>query len=87
LIYAQQKSIIPGKVQIKKWRGDMVISTMRLERLKKGKTQIDLWQKTGIPQWRISLIERGIIPTPVEREKIAKALGVPEAELFTSLNT
>jgi len=60
----------------------MVISNLRIARLRRGKTQIDLWMATGIPQWRISLIERGIVPKPEERRRIAKALGVSEKELF-----
>ena len=55
-----------------------MVSPMRLERLKLGITQIDLWTRTGIPQWRISLIERGVPPNPDERRKLAKALGMPE---------
>ena len=59
-----------------------MVSVLKLERIKRGKTQTDLFLKTGIPQWRISLIERGISPKSEERRKIAKALGVPEGELF-----
>jgi transcriptional regulator with XRE-family HTH domain len=61
-----------------------MVSVLRIERAKRGKTQVDLWMATDIPQWRLSLIERGVLPTPDERQKIAKALGVPEDDLFTS---
>ena len=59
-----------------------MVSALKVERTKRGMTQIDLWMSTGIPQWRISLIERGIIPKPEEAQKIAEALGVTEADLF-----
>jgi transcriptional regulator with XRE-family HTH domain len=56
-----------------------MVLPMRLERIKLGMSQIDLWMETGIPQWRISLIERGVPPKPDERRKLAKALGIPES--------
>jgi transcriptional regulator with XRE-family HTH domain len=55
---------------------------MKLERIRKGKTQTDLWQETGIPQWRISLIERGMPPKADEVRKLAEALRRPADELF-----
>lgn len=58
-----------------------MVSPMRLERLKLGITQIDLWTRTGIPQWRISLIERGVPPKPEERQKLAEALGIEERKV------
>lgn len=48
-------------------------------------TQVDLWMKTGIPQWRISLIERGIPPEKDEAEKIAGALQIDSKDLFPSI--
>jgi len=62
---------------------DFMISNMRLERTKREITQIDLWMKTGIPQWRISLIERGIQPKLNEKKKIAKVLGCKVADIFS----
>jgi len=59
-----------------------MVSRIRLERIKKEITQIDLWMKTGIPQWRISLIERGIMPKLDEKEKIAKALSCKVTDIF-----
>ena len=56
-----------------------MMSPMRIERIKLGKSQVDLWMQTGIPQWRISLIERGIPPKPEERRKLAEALDIPES--------
>jgi transcriptional regulator with XRE-family HTH domain len=55
-----------------------VVSLIKLERIKLGWSQIDLWMQTGVPQWRISLIERGLPPKPDERRKLAEALGIPE---------
>ena len=52
---------------------------LKIERVKKDLTQHQLWMKTDIPQWRISLIERGLPPTPDERRKLAEALGIPES--------
>jgi len=59
-----------------------MVSPMRLERLKREITQIDLWMETGIPQWRLSLIERGIVPREDEKEKIVKALGCEVSDVF-----
>ena len=58
-----------------------MVSPMKLERIKQGLRQMDLWMQTGIPQWRISLIERGLPPKPDERRKLAKALGIPESTI------
>jgi hypothetical protein len=63
-----------------------MVSPMKIERIKQQVTQIDLWMKTGIPQWRISLIERGIIPKPEEAGKIAIALRASVGELFPDSN-
>jgi len=58
-----------------------MISLIRLERLKRGLRQIDLWQETGIPQWRISLIENGMRPLPDERKRLSDFLGIPEEKI------
>jgi transcriptional regulator with XRE-family HTH domain len=63
-------------------KGGVMISPLKLERIKRGFTQIDLWMKTGIPQWRISLIERGIAPKPEEAQKIAEALNSQLDDVF-----
>jgi len=55
-----------------------MISLIRLERLKRGLRQQDLWTQTGIPQWRISLIENGMTPRPDERKILANVLDIPE---------
>ena len=54
-----------------------MVSFLRLERIKRGLTQQELWLQTSIPQWRISLIENGMRPRPDETEKLAAFLGVP----------
>ena len=59
-----------------------MVSQMKIERIKKGITQVNLWMKTGIPQWRISLIERGIEPKPAEAQKIAETLSCRLDEIF-----
>jgi transcriptional regulator with XRE-family HTH domain len=61
--------------------GEMV-SRLKIERVKRGVTQVDLFLKTGIPAWRVSLIERGIPPRDDEAKKLAEALKVGEEELF-----
>ena len=59
-----------------------MLSNMKLERIKKEITQVDLWMRTGIPQWRISLIERGILPKEDEKKKTAYALQCEVGDLF-----
>lgn len=59
-----------------------MVSSLKIERIKKEITQVDLWMKTGIPQWRISLIERGIPPRRDEAKKIARALSCQVEEIF-----
>jgi len=62
-----------------------MVSVMRLERIKREITQIDLWMKTGIPQWRVSLIERGIPPRREEAVKIAQVLGCQAEDIFPQM--
>ena len=62
--------------------GKVMISSMKLERIKRGITQVDLWVETGIPQWRISLIERGVEPKPEEAQRIAEALNCRLDDVF-----
>jgi hypothetical protein len=59
-----------------------MLSRMKLERVKQEVSQTDLFIQTGIPQWRLSLVERGIVPNMDEAEKISSALGVSVRELF-----
>jgi len=49
---------------------------LKLLRISKGVSQWDLSQKTGIPNYKISLIENGRVqPKQKELEELAKALG------------
>ena len=58
--------------------------TLREVRFFKGLNQYDIALKTGIPQSKISLIERGYLkPKNDEKEKIAKALGCQAVDIFT----
>jgi transcriptional regulator with XRE-family HTH domain len=59
-----------------------MISPMKIERVRRGLSQVQLWKKTGIPQWRISLIERGLPPKPEEAEKLAGFLEEDASKLF-----
>lgn len=60
-----------------------MITRMKLKRILREMTQTDLWRETGIPQWRLSVIERGIPPRGEEAEKIATALGSTPEEIFS----
>ncbi len=62
----------------------MNVSRLRLERVKQGKTQSDVFLATGIPQWRVSLLERGIPPKDEEARKLARFLKVPSKALFNA---
>ena len=58
-------------------------NTLRTIREKKGISQLQLSYKTGISQTAISNIENGrVYPYPGWRKRIAKALNVPEKEIF-----
>jgi predicted transcriptional regulator len=46
---------------------------IKVQRARKNWTQKELESKTGIPQWRISLLERGIKPREDEAKKIKRA--------------
>jgi len=62
-----------------------MVSAMKLARIKKEMSQVDLWIKTGIPQWRLSLLERGIRPKPEEAQKVAEILGEKQEMIFPVL--
>lgn len=59
-----------------------MISQLKLERIKREVSQNDLELRTGIPQWRISLIERGLRPKQHEIEKISEALRLSVEDIF-----
>jgi transcriptional regulator with XRE-family HTH domain len=57
--------------------------SLKKARVLRGYRQIDLWARTGIQMAKISRIENGLVrPTDREKEKLAKALGKDEKELF-----
>jgi transcriptional regulator with XRE-family HTH domain len=60
-----------------------VINWIREKRLERGWTQLELAQKSGVPQPTISQIESGNrrYPTYENIKKIAKALGINIEEL------
>ena len=64
----------------------MIPSKMKIHRVMVGKSQLEIERDSGIPQWKISLIERGLPPNPDEAAKIANALGVKPAEIFPKSN-
>jgi transcriptional regulator with XRE-family HTH domain len=57
-------------------------SMMKIRRITIGKSQKSLEEDSGIGQWRISLIERGLPPQPIEAAKISSALGVKPEDIF-----
>jgi transcriptional regulator with XRE-family HTH domain len=63
--------------------GTMSRIKARREKLRVEFSQYHLAKRTGIPQTKISLIERELIePTPDERKRIAQALGCAVEELW-----
>lgn len=63
----------------------MEMTKLKFIRLKKGLTQLDVYLRTGIPQWRVSLIERGLQPNKDEAKKIASVLEGNAQELFSKM--
>jgi transcriptional regulator with XRE-family HTH domain len=59
-----------------------MVSILRLERVIKELTQAELASRTGIPQWRISLLERGKAANDDERQRLAAALSVTPGALW-----
>ena len=60
------------------------MNRIREERLKKGWSLTKLTQLTGISSSDLSQIERGLRPLfPSWQERIAKALGISESDLFS----
>jgi transcriptional regulator with XRE-family HTH domain len=61
-----------------------MLTKIKLERIKKGLRQTDVASLTKgkIPQHRLSLIERGVTPTPDEVKALATAFGVSPEELL-----
>ncbi|MCK5507412.1 MAG: helix-turn-helix transcriptional regulator [Desulfobacterales bacterium] len=59
-----------------------MVSEIKIKRIKQEISQVELGARTGIPQWRISLIERGIRPKKHEIEKISEALRLSAEDIF-----
>ena len=59
-----------------------MVTAMKLQRVRKELSQIALSKKVGIPQCKISVIERGMIPEKGEARKIARALNASVNDLF-----
>ncbi len=61
----------------------MAVSPLRHARLDAGFTLFDMQQRAGIPQSRLSLIERGLVaPRRDEQERLADVLQLQIASLF-----
>jgi len=59
---------------------------LKIARVVNGMSQYDLASQTGIPQSRLSLIERGFFrPTQRQSEKIAEAVRSEPEKLFPEL--
>jgi len=53
-----------------------MISNYKLCRVTRGLTQANVEKLAGVPQHRISLIERGLAPRKAEAKKLAKLYGL-----------
>jgi DNA-binding XRE family transcriptional regulator len=62
-----------------------MVTPMKIQRVRKELSQVELAEKVGLPQWKISLIERGLIPLPGEARRIAEALETNIHEIFPAL--
>lgn len=59
-----------------------MVSEIKIKRIRQEISQVELGARTGIPQWRISLIERGIKPKQHEIKKISEALSLSAEDIF-----
>jgi transcriptional regulator with XRE-family HTH domain len=59
-------------------------TTIKIERVKRGLRQADVAALTEgkVPQHRLSLLERGVIPRPDEARALADAFRLSPEELF-----
>ena len=58
-------------------------NVLRMKRIEMNLTQSRLSIKSGVEQFRISLLERGLaIPTPEQLERLSKVLGTSPEELL-----
>jgi transcriptional regulator with XRE-family HTH domain len=66
----------------------MVQAKLKMALLRKREAQYELAARVGISETRLSRIVQGRAePTEVERKSIANALGMPEADLFSTETT
>lgn len=63
-----------------------MITPMRIKRVMREMTQMDVSLRADLPQWKVSLFERGVCPRSDEALRIAEVLGAPVTELFPALD-
>jgi transcriptional regulator with XRE-family HTH domain len=61
---------------------NMAATPVKIERVKRELTQVALAARSGVPQYRISSIERGAKPHADEATALALVLETTTAELF-----
>lgn len=62
-----------------------MVLQLRIERMKKGWNQAQLALRSGISQWKISFLERGLSPKPEEAAILSIIFERPPEELFAEL--
>jgi transcriptional regulator with XRE-family HTH domain len=62
-----------------------IANRVRTERRKRGWSQDDLADRSGLPQPSISQYERGVMPSPDNIDRIAGAFNVEPATVFSWL--
>ncbi len=57
-------------------------SPLRLARIVRGLSQLDIARRIGVSLWRYARIERGVSPArPDELHRLSELLGIPESSL------
>ncbi len=60
-----------------------MVSTLRVQRVIRELTQSELATLSGVPQWRLSLLERDLkVAKDNERQRLAAALNANPVDLF-----
>lgn len=59
-----------------------MVSRLKIQRILEGHTLYTLEKRSGVPFWRLSLIENGLLPTPKQIVQISTALETDPAEIF-----
>jgi len=62
-----------------------MITPMRIKRVMREMTQMDVSLRADLPQWKVSLFERGVCPRSDEALRIAEVLGADVKDLFPAL--